>query len=69
MTARRAHINFHSNLRVFKAEVSVIESQQEKGMAVKTVDKALLQGQSVELGSGPVGLRAFSGAEIRFMLI
>jgi hypothetical protein len=54
---------------VFKAEVSVIESQQEKGMAVKTVDKALLQGQSVELGNGPVGLRAFSGAEIRFMLI
>jgi hypothetical protein len=54
---------------MFKAEVSVIESQQEKEMAIKTVDRTFLQGQSVELGSKPVGLRAFSGAEIRFMLI
>lgn len=69
MTARGARINFHSNLTMFKAEVSVIESQQEKEMAIKTVDRTFLQGQSVELGSEPVGLRAFSGAEIRFMLI
>ena len=48
-TARRARINFHSNLTMFKAEGSVIESQLEKGMAVKTVDRAFLQGQSAEL--------------------
>jgi hypothetical protein len=34
---------------MFKAECSVIESQLEKGMAVKTVDRTFLQGQSVEL--------------------
>jgi len=35
---------------MFKAEGSVIESQLEKGMAVKTVDRAFLQRQqSAEL--------------------
>ena len=35
---------------MFKAEGSVVESQLEKGMAVKTVDRAFLQGQqSAEL--------------------
>jgi hypothetical protein len=37
------------NSRKFKAEGSVIESQQVKEMAVRTVDRAFLQGQSVEL--------------------
>ena len=48
-TARQARINFHSNLTMFKAEGSIIEAQHEKGMAVKTVDRAFLQGQSVKL--------------------
>ena len=48
-TARRARINFHSNLTMFKAEGINIELQLEKGMAVKTVDRAFLQGQSAEL--------------------
>jgi hypothetical protein len=30
---------------MFKAEGSIIEAQHEKGMAVKTVDRAFLQGQ------------------------
>jgi hypothetical protein len=47
--SRRAHINFHSNLTMFKAKGSVIESQLEEGMAVKTIDRTFLQGQSVEL--------------------
>jgi hypothetical protein len=34
---------------MFKAEGSVTESQLEKGMAVKTVDRNSLQVQSVEL--------------------
>jgi hypothetical protein len=34
---------------MFKAEVSTIELQLEKGMAVKTVDRTSLQGQSAEL--------------------
>ena len=48
-TARRARINFHSNLTMFKAEGSVIESQLEKRMVVKTIDRTFLQGQSAEL--------------------
>jgi hypothetical protein len=34
---------------MFKAQRRVIELQLEKGMAVKTVDRTLLQGQSVDL--------------------
>jgi hypothetical protein len=34
---------------MFKAEGINIELQLEKGMAVKTVDRAFLQGQSAEL--------------------
>jgi hypothetical protein len=34
---------------MFKAEDINIELQLEKGMAVKTVDRAFLQGQSAEL--------------------
>jgi hypothetical protein len=34
---------------MFKAEGSILEAQHEKGMAVKTVDRAFLQGQSVKL--------------------
>jgi hypothetical protein len=34
---------------MFKAESSVIESQLEKRMAVKTIDRTFLQGQSAEL--------------------
>jgi hypothetical protein len=47
--SRRARINFHLNLIMFKAQRRVIELQLEKGMAVKTVDRTLLQGQSVDL--------------------
>lgn len=48
-TARLARINFHSNLTMFKAKGIIMESQQEKEMAVKTVDRTFLKGQSVEL--------------------
>ncbi len=34
---------------MFKAEDSIIESHLVKGMAVKTVDRTFLQGQSIEL--------------------
>jgi hypothetical protein len=34
---------------MFKAEGSVIESQLEKRMVVKTIDRTFLQGQSAEL--------------------
>jgi hypothetical protein len=34
---------------MFKAEDSIIELQLVKGMAVKTVDRAFLRGQSAEL--------------------
>jgi hypothetical protein len=34
---------------MFKAQDSVMKLQLEKGMAVKTVDRIFLQGQSVEL--------------------
>ncbi len=47
--SRRARINFHSNLTMFKAEDCIVELLLEKEMAVKTVDRAFLQGQSAEL--------------------
>jgi hypothetical protein len=34
---------------MFKAQRRVIELQLEKGMAVKTVDRTLLRGQSIDL--------------------
>ncbi|MDQ3852290.1 MAG: hypothetical protein M3299_05590 [Thermoproteota archaeon] len=40
---------------MFKAEGSVIELQLEKGMAVKTVDRAFLQGQIVEHNNKSLG--------------
>lgn len=48
LQARRARINFYSNLASFKASgsVTIIE---KKEMAVKTVYSTFLQGQSVDL--------------------
>jgi hypothetical protein len=48
---------------MFEAEGSVMESQLEKGMAIKTVDRAFLQGQNSAHGiqmnfyPNPVGSR------------
>jgi hypothetical protein len=47
--SRRARSIFHSNLTMFKAEDGIIELQLEEGMAVRTVDRSFLQGQSAEL--------------------
>ncbi|MFL6524342.1 MAG: hypothetical protein ACJ71B_12805, partial [Nitrososphaera sp.] len=47
-TARRACINFHSNPTVFKADDDSI-TITGKNMAVKTIDRTFLQGQSAEL--------------------
>ncbi len=40
-------MNFPSNLTMFRAEHSVIESQQEKGMAVKTVDRTFFKDKAL----------------------
>lgn len=47
--ARGTRINFHSNLTMFKAESNIIESQQEKEMTIKILERTFLQGQSVKL--------------------
>jgi hypothetical protein len=43
---------------MFKAEDGVIELQQEKEIAAKTVDRTFLQGQSVELFRAAIKSRA-----------
>jgi hypothetical protein len=48
LQARRARINFHSNLASFKAN-SGVTIIGKKEMAVKTVYRTFLQGQSVDL--------------------